>query len=86
MPKLRWKDVMAASIMQEHGRSVRSLARDLGVAESFYTEQGQQVLHRRFVGPEARISQNYSFDKLREEESTTFRGTEYRLWYDTLIR
>jgi len=55
-------------------------------AESFYTEQGQQVLHRRYVGPEARISQNYCFDKLREEERRTFRGTEYRLWYDTVIR
>jgi len=39
MPKLRWKDVMAASVMQEHGRSVRSLARDLGVAESSLRER-----------------------------------------------
>lgn len=39
MPKLRWKDVMAASIMQEHGRSVRSLARDMGVAESSLRER-----------------------------------------------
>ncbi|MDM8000890.1 MAG: IS21 family transposase [Dehalococcoidia bacterium] len=34
MPRLRWKDVVAAAVMQEHGRSVRGLARDLGVDES----------------------------------------------------
>jgi hypothetical protein len=56
------------------------------VAESFYTGKGQQVLHRRYVGPEARISQNYSYDKLEDEERKVFRGTEYRLWYDTVIR
>jgi hypothetical protein len=55
-------------------------------AESFYTEQGQQILHRRYVGPDAQVSQNYCFDKLREEERRAFRGTEYRLWYDTVIR
>jgi len=34
LPRLRGKDVMAAAVMQEHGRSVRSLARDIGVDES----------------------------------------------------
>ncbi|MBD3277786.1 MAG: IS21 family transposase [Candidatus Aegiribacteria sp.] len=34
MSKLQRKDVMAASIMQEHGQSVRGIARALGVDES----------------------------------------------------
>lgn len=34
MAKLRMEDVMAASIMQEHGRSIRAIARDMGVPES----------------------------------------------------
>lgn len=54
-------------------------------AESFYTERGRQVLHRRFVGPDAPDSQNYRYDKLMEEERRVFRGTDYRLWYDTVI-
>lgn len=55
-------------------------------AESFYTLRGRQVLHRRFVGPDAPDSQNYSYDKLMEEERRVFRGTDYRLWYDTVLR
>lgn len=54
-------------------------------AESFYTEQGRQVLHRRFVGSDAPESQSYRYDSLMEEERRVFRGTDYRLWYDTVI-
>lgn len=55
-------------------------------AESFYTGEGRQVLHRRFVGPDAPDSRNYRYDSLMEEERRVFRGTDYRLWYDTVIR
>ena len=34
MARLRMEDVMAASIMQEHGRPLRAIARDMGVPES----------------------------------------------------
>ena len=54
-------------------------------AESFYSSDGRQVLHRRYVGPEAPESQNYQYASLTEEERKTFRGKEYRLWYDTVI-
>ncbi len=54
-------------------------------AESFYTSEGRQVLHRRYVGPEAPNSQNYQYASLMEEERKTFRGIEYRLWYDTVL-
>gem|GEM_PF-492494 len=54
-------------------------------AESFYTSDGRQVLHRRYVGPEAPDSQNYQYSNLMEEERRTFRGIEYRLWYDTVL-
>lgn len=54
-------------------------------AESFYTMQGRQVLHRRFVGPDAPDSQHYRYDNMLEEERRDFRGTDYRLWYDTVI-
>jgi len=54
-------------------------------AESFYTSDGRQVLHRRYVGPEAPESKNYKYDSLMEEERKSFRGKEYRLWYDTVL-
>ncbi len=54
-------------------------------AESFYTPDGRQVLHRRFVGPEASASRNYDYDKLAGETRKLFRDKEYRLWYDTLL-
>ena len=54
-------------------------------AESFYSSDGRQVLHRRYVGPEAPESQNYQYAGLKEEERKTFRGKEYRLWYDTVL-
>ena len=54
-------------------------------AESFYSSEGRQVLHRRYVGPEAPESQNYQYANLKEEEIKTFRGKEYRLWYDTVL-
>ncbi len=54
-------------------------------AESFYSSDGRQVLHRRYVGPEAPESQNYQYAGLMEEERKIFRGREYRLWYDTVL-
>ena len=54
-------------------------------AESFFTLKGRQVLHRRYVGPEAPESQNYQYSNLPEEGAKIFRGTEYRLWYDTVL-
>ncbi|MCD4708334.1 MAG: RNA polymerase sigma factor [Candidatus Sabulitectum sp.] len=54
-------------------------------AESFFTSQGRQILHRRYVGPEAPASQNYQYENLQEEDLKNFRGTEYRLWYDTVL-
>ncbi len=54
-------------------------------AESFYSSDGRQVLHRRYVGPEAPESQHYQYASLTEEERKIFRGKEYRLWYDTVL-
>ena len=54
-------------------------------AESFYSSDGRQVLHRRYAGPDAPDSQNYQYSGLMEEERKTFRGIEYRLWYDTVL-
>ncbi len=54
-------------------------------AESFYTSEGRQVLHRRYVGPDAPESSHYNHDELLQEERRTFRGTEYRIWYDTVL-
>ncbi|MCK5133812.1 MAG: sigma-70 family RNA polymerase sigma factor [Candidatus Sabulitectum sp.] len=54
-------------------------------AESFFTLKGRQVLHRRYAGPEAPESQNYQYENLPEEGAKVFRGTEYRLWYDTVL-
>ncbi len=54
-------------------------------AESFYSSDGRQVLHRRYVGPEAPESQNYQYAGLMEEERKIFRGREYSLWYDTVL-
>lgn len=54
-------------------------------AESFYSSEGRQVLHRRYVGPEAPDSHNYQYSNLMGEERKTFRGIEYRLWYDTVL-
>ena len=54
-------------------------------AESFYSSDGRQVLHQRYVGPEAPESQNFQYASLLEEERKTFRGIEYRIWYDTVL-
>ena len=54
-------------------------------AESFYTSSGRQVLHRRFVGPDAPESGNYRYGSLLEEHRKLFRGKDYRLWYDTVL-
>ena len=54
-------------------------------AESFYSSDGRQVLHRRYVGPEASESHNYRYANLKDEERKTFGGKEYRLWYDTVL-
>jgi hypothetical protein len=54
-------------------------------AESFFTMDGRQVLHRRYVGPDAAESRNYRYDNLLQEERRVFRGTDYRLWYDTVL-
>lgn len=53
-------------------------------AESFFTSQGRQVLHRRYAGLEAPGSQHYNYENL-QEHARYFRGVEYRLWYDTVL-
>ncbi len=54
-------------------------------AESFFTAAGRQVLHRRYAGQNAPKSQNYRYENLPEESRKMFKGTEYRLWYDTVL-
>lgn len=54
-------------------------------AESFYTEDGRQVLHRRYVGAHAKDSGSYNYCQLEDGYCKEFRGVEYRLWYDTVI-
>ncbi len=54
-------------------------------AESFFTPAGRQVLHRRYAGQNAPESQNYRYENLPEESRKMFKGTEYRLWYDTVL-
>lgn len=54
-------------------------------AESFFTKAGRQVLHRRYVGPDAPVSSSYEYSNLDGEYSRTFRGIEYHLWYDTVL-
>lgn len=54
-------------------------------AQSFYTAEGRQILHRRFVGHDAPSSRNYDYERLGEENVKFFRGKEYRLWYDCVI-
>ncbi|MCP4648401.1 MAG: RNA polymerase sigma factor [bacterium] len=54
-------------------------------AESFFTMNGRQVLHRRYAGPETLQSVNDHYESLPEENGKVFRGIEYRLWYDTIL-
>lgn len=54
-------------------------------AESFYTSEGRQVLHRRYVGPMAPESENYSYANLEGGHTRMHEGREYRLWYDTVL-
>ncbi len=53
--------------------------------ESYYTVEGREVLRRRYVGPDAPVSRNYDYNKLSGEICRQFNGTEYRLWYDTVL-
>ncbi|MBD3370939.1 sigma-70 family RNA polymerase sigma factor [Candidatus Fermentibacteria bacterium] len=54
-------------------------------AESFYTSEGRQVLHRRYVGPEAPKSENYSYPNLEGGQTRMHEDRKYRLWYDTVL-
>jgi len=54
-------------------------------AENIYTSEGREVLHRRYVGLQAKPSRNYDHSKLNGDSSKVFRGQEYRLWYDTVL-
>jgi RNA polymerase sigma-70 factor, ECF subfamily len=54
-------------------------------AENIYTAEGREVLHRRYVGPQAKPSRNYDYAKLDNDSSRVFQGQEYRLWYDTVL-
>ena len=53
--------------------------------ERFYTKEGRQVLHRRYVGPNAVNSTYYNYGKLPTEPKLVIGNTEYRLWYDTVL-
>lgn len=72
---------------RRHGRSLAVFWAWRGgtPAESFFTLDGRQVLHRRYVGLNAPESQNYQYANLSEENRKSFRGIEYRLWYDTIL-
>ncbi|MBD3277226.1 MAG: sigma-70 family RNA polymerase sigma factor [Candidatus Aegiribacteria sp.] len=54
-------------------------------AESFFTEEGRQVLHRRYVGPDAPSSGSYDYGNMLQEHRRDFEGVDYRLWYDTVL-
>ncbi len=54
-------------------------------AESFFSKNGRQVLHRRYVGPDAPVSSSYEYSNLDGEYCRTFRSIEYHLWYDTVL-
>ena len=72
---------------RDYGRCLAVLwGRETGTpAESYYTSRGRQVLHRRYVGPEAPASGNYDYDRLLEEHRLCCDGVDYRLWYDTVL-
>jgi RNA polymerase sigma-70 factor (ECF subfamily) len=53
--------------------------------DGFYTADGREVLHRRYVGPGAPKSRNYEYDTLPQDAVRPFRGVDYRLWYDTVL-
>ena len=50
--------------------------------EDYRSPEGRLVLHRHYVGPEAR---GYPYDKLAEAPGKTIEGREYRLWYDVVL-
>jgi len=54
-------------------------------AESFFTPEGRQVLHRRYAGRNAAQSSHFQYNNLPEEPALTFKEHEYRLWYDTIL-
>lgn len=54
-------------------------------AESFYTKNGRQVLHRRFVGQDGVAPGSADYSELENEHVKNFRGVEYRIWYDTVL-
>jgi hypothetical protein len=54
-------------------------------AESFFTKEGRQILHRRYVGPDAPVSSSYKYSNLDGENCRTFRDIEYHIWYDTVL-
>lgn len=53
--------------------------------ERFHTAEGRQVLHRRYVGPDAPHSPNYDYENLSAEPNVVIGDKEYRLWYDTVL-
>lgn len=53
--------------------------------ERFHTAEGRQVLHRRYVGPDAPHSRHYDYENLPAEPNVVVGDKEYRLWYDTIL-
>lgn len=53
--------------------------------ESIYTADGREVLHQRYVAADAPVSSNYDFNQFDPQGARIFKGTEYRLWYQTVL-
>ena len=54
-------------------------------AESFYTRDGRQVLHRRYRGPDSKAPGAAEYSELENEYVREFMDIEYRIWYDTVL-
>ena len=53
--------------------------------ESVYTADGREVLHQRYAAADAPASSNYDFNQFDPQSARIFKGTEYRLWYQTVL-
>ena len=62
--------------------AVMQVGGDGTAAEMFYNREGRQVLHRRFVGPEATYG---DYRHLSGEPVRPIQGKDYRHWYDTVL-
>ena len=50
-----------------------------------YTQDGRELLHRRYVSPDAPRSNHYNYEQLSTDKGIHIRDRVFKLWYETVL-